>query len=156
MPFYFTQKGYRSQIAKTSGLEMKLRELKKGIQSSFEDGGSIHDNANYETLIHEIEIVTKRFTDEQRILSQARVVEYPVHIEKVCLGAEVLFTLDGERKKIQIVAYGESDPVLGKILYEAPLAKALIGHEAGEKITAQIGDKSREIEIEAIGPIAQP
>ncbi|MBU1198714.1 MAG: GreA/GreB family elongation factor [Nanoarchaeota archaeon] len=155
MPFYFTQKGYKSQIAKMSDLEMKLRELKKGIHSSFEDGGSIHDNANYETLIHEIEIVTKRLIDEQRILSQARVIEYPTHLEKICLGAEVLFTLDGERKKIQIVAYGESDPELGKILYEAPLAKALIGHEPGEKITVRIGDRSRKIEVEAIGPITR-
>jgi transcription elongation factor GreA len=153
MPYYFTQKGYQTQIAKMSELETKLRELERGIQSSFEDGGSIHDNANYETLIREIDIFSKRIATERRILSQAKVIEYPASLEKACLGAEVLLTLDGERKKVQIVAYGESDPASGKILYEAPLAQALIGHKPGEKIKARIGDRLREIDIETIAPI---
>lgn len=52
--------------------------------------------------------------------------------EAVEFGTTVTFTLGGQRRELAIVGDDEADPAAGLISFSAPLARALLGAEAGE------------------------
>ncbi len=55
---------------------------------------------------------------------------------------------NGEIKEISFAQTPlEIDPLNGKISLESPLAQALLGHEAGEKIKYFVNDKEIEVEL---------
>ncbi|MBB5684693.1 GreA/GreB family elongation factor [Sphingobium boeckii] len=68
-------------------------------------------------------------------------------------GSRVRFRLNGAARIIDIVGGDEADPANGRLAFTAPLAKALIGGEAGEVL--DFGDKADAIEIVAIEVIPE-
>lgn len=56
----------------------------------------------------------------------------------------------GEQKTLEIVGVDEADPERGKIGFLAPLAKALLGREAGDTLRVATPGKLRSFEIVAI------
>jgi transcription elongation GreA/GreB family factor len=72
--------------------------------------------------------------------------------ETVAIGTRVTFMLNGDTREIEIVGFDESDPAAGRIAFSAPLARAMIGAEAGE--TCDFGGKADAIEVVSITPIA--
>lgn len=50
------------------------------------------------------------------------------------IGTTVSFRLNGKVQRLQIVGHDEADPARGLIAFSAPLARALIGAEAGEMV----------------------
>jgi len=77
-------------------------------------------------------------------------VAAPATGDAVAIGTRVSFTLNGTAREIEIVGFDESDPAAGRIAFSAPLARAMIGAEAGE--TVDFGGKADAIEIVAITP----
>ncbi|WP_447761091.1 GreA/GreB family elongation factor [Sphingopyxis panaciterrae] len=55
----------------------------------------------------------------------------------VAIGSRVTFTLNGGERRLTIVGHDEADPALGFIAFSAPLARALMGGEAGEALEYQ-------------------
>lgn len=70
----------------------------------------------------------------------------------VAFGASVTFRLNGTARTLQIVGDDEADPANGMIAFSAPLARALMGAEAGELI--EFAGKEEAIEILAISAAA--
>lgn len=70
----------------------------------------------------------------------------------VAFGTKVTFRMNGTERSLQIVGDDEADPAKGLIAFSAPLARALIGAEAGELL--EFAGKEDAIEILAISPIA--
>lgn len=66
-------------------------------------------------------------------------------------GTRVTFTLKGKRRTLTLVGDDEADPANGSISCSAPLARALIGAQAGD-IVAFAGD-DEAIEVIEIGTI---
>lgn len=66
-------------------------------------------------------------------------------------GTRVTLLLDGARRTIEIVGADESDPATGRIGFQAPLARAVIG--AGRGDTLDFAGRGDAIEILAIEPI---
>jgi len=64
-------------------------------------------------------------------LSTARLAEPPAE-GAVGIGSRVTFRLNGKERTIEIVGHDEADPAQGKIAFSAPLAKAMIGADAGD------------------------
>ena len=54
--------------------------------------------------------------------------------EIVAFGTIVTISQDGKNRTLDIVGHDESDPATGRIAFNAPLAKALIGGEIGEEV----------------------
>ena len=54
--------------------------------------------------------------------------------ETVAIGTVVTIEQDGKKRRIEIVGHDEADPQAGRLVFSAPLARALIGAEAGEEI----------------------
>jgi transcription elongation GreA/GreB family factor len=70
----------------------------------------------------------------------------------VGVGTCVTFRLNGTTRTVGIVGTDEADPAAGLIGFQAPLARALIGAEAGE--TLPFGGQEDAIEVVAVAPIA--
>ena len=66
-------------------------------------------------------------------------------------GTRVTFRLNGKERTLGIVGDDEADPASGLVSYSAPLARALIGAEAGEML--EFAGKDDAIEVLAIAVI---
>jgi transcription elongation GreA/GreB family factor len=64
--------------------------------------------------------------------------------ETVAIGTVVTIDQDGKQRRLEIVGHDEADPQEGRLVFSAPLARALIG--------AQMGD---EVEVPAPGRIVR-
>lgn len=71
--------------------------------------------------------------------------------DEVAFGSRVAFLLHGQAKQIDIVGDDEAEPTAGRIAFSAPLARALIGAYAGERV--DFGGKAEAIEIVSTGTI---
>jgi len=65
--------------------------------------------------------------------------------DEVAFGSRVTFSLNGQRKRIDIVGDDEAEPHEGRLAFSAPLARAMIGGYVGE--TVDFGGKADAIEI---------
>ena len=70
---------------------------------------------------------------------------------EVAFGSRVVFVLGGETRTIDIVGDDEAEPAKGRIAFSAPLARALMGGYAGERI--DFGGKPEAIEVTSTAPI---
>lgn len=70
--------------------------------------------------------------------------------ETVEIGARVTFRLNGKERTLAIVGDDEADPAGGLVSFSAPLARAMMGAEAGEFV--EFAGKDDAIEIVAIAP----
>lgn len=64
-------------------------------------------------------------------------VQAPPLPGSVGIGSRVTCRLNGAERTIAIVGGDEADPALGSIAFSAPLARALMGAEAGESVEYQ-------------------
>jgi transcription elongation GreA/GreB family factor len=65
--------------------------------------------------------------------ASAQVVPVPDG-ETVAIGTVVTIEQDGKRRTIEIVGHDEADPQAGRLVFSAPLARALLGAEVGEEV----------------------
>jgi len=151
MKSYFTAKSLAKYSQHISGLEKKLRELQAQVQYSCEIGGDVwHDNASYEHLVEDIRVADRRLNEAHLLLRNIKLISYPASVDKVVIGCEVKFSVDGEKKSFEIVAHGDEDFTLNRILYEAPIALALMGHSIRENYEVNLVGKTKRIEIEEV------
>jgi len=68
-------------------------------------------------------------------LATARVAPVPKG-DSVAFGTRVILEQEGRVRHFTIVGHDEADPASGLIAFASPLARALMGAEAGEDITA--------------------
>jgi transcription elongation GreA/GreB family factor len=75
-------------------------------------------------------------------------VQAPPADGSVGIGSRVTYRLNKAEKTITITGHDEADPALGSIAFSAPLARALMGAEAGEAVEYQ--DREDAIAILAV------
>ncbi|NNM78632.1 nucleoside-diphosphate kinase [Sphingomonas sp. ID1715] len=71
--------------------------------------------------------------------------------DAVAFGTRVTYRLNGAKRTVAIVGDDEADPHGGSISFSAPLARAMMDAEVGERV--DFGGKAAAIEILAIEPI---
>jgi transcription elongation factor GreB len=87
---------------------------------------------------------------EQRIAA-AVPAPTPVDRDEIRFGAHVtLQTGDGQERTVRIVGIDEADPAAGTIAFVAPLARALLGHRAGDTVTVRSPGGTDEITVTAV------
>jgi len=82
---------------------------------------------------------TRQITAEQMPVPSGETVEF---------GTQVAFLLNGKPRTLAIVGDDEADPAAGLIAFSAPLARALMGAEAGEVLP--FGEREDAIEVQSI------
>lgn len=76
----------------------------------------------------------------------------PAAAGEVGIGSTVTYRFNGAERVVEIVGGDEADPAAGKIGYQAPLARALIGAEVGERV--DFAGKEQVIEVVAVSRTA--
>jgi transcription elongation factor GreA len=111
--------------------------------------GDLSENAEYHAAKERQGQVEATIADLEDKLSRAMVID-PTTLsgKKVVFGATVTLIDEDEKKvKYQLVGQTEADARVGRISYNSPLGRALIGREAGEEVevSAPAGDRSYSI-----------
>jgi transcription elongation factor GreB len=84
---------------------------------------------------------------EQRIAS-AVVAPPPTDREEIRFGAQVrLRAEDGQVREVRIVGVDEADPAQGLVAFVAPLARALLGRRAGDRMLVRTPGGAEELEV---------
>ena len=113
--------------------------------------GDLSENAEYEAAIEKQGFIEGRISEVEHKLSIAHIINpAEIHAEgRVVFGATVtLEDLETEESvRYQIVGEDEADIKLGKISVASPIARALIGKEAGDVAEVQAPNGIREYDI---------
>ncbi len=114
--------------------------------------GDLSENAEYHAAKERQGQVEATIADLEDRLSRAMVID-PTTLSgnKVLFGATVTL-LDEEQKKVryQLVGQAEADAGQGRISYNSPLGRALIGRQAGDEVEVSTPSGDRYYEIKKI------
>ena len=140
-------------------LSEQVRQLKTverpEVVQAIEDArahGDLSENAEYHAAKERQGQVEATIADIEDQLSRAMVID-PTTLsgDKVVFGATVTL-LDEDEKKVryQLVGQVEADAKDGKISYNSPLGRALIGRQKGEEVEVSTPSGDRYYEIKKI------
>jgi len=107
--------------------------------------GDLSENAEYHAAKERQGLVEATIADLEDRLSRAMVID-PTTLsgDKIVFGATVtLIDEDDKKVKYQLVGQTEADARVGRISYNSPLGRALIGRQKGEEVevTTPSGEK---------------
>ena len=128
------------------------REALKIIISDARDLGDLKENAEYHSAKEKQSHMEGRIMQLQGIMANSRVIDISsIDSDKVVFGATVtLCDVDSDKKMVyQIVGQSESNTRQGKISYDSPLGKALIGKEEGDTVVVRAPKGDIEYEIDS-------
>src|SRR3982751_5183458 len=136
----------------TDELKRLRIEERPAIVEAIEDArahGDLSENAEYHAAKERQGHVEATIADLEDRLSRALVID-PTTLsgDKIVFGATVTL-LDEEEKKVkyQLVGQQEADARVGRISYNSPLGRALIGREKGDgvEVTTPSGERYYEV-----------
>ncbi|MBN8483499.1 MAG: transcription elongation factor GreA [Sphingomonadales bacterium] len=136
--------GYERLIAELKA----LREERPKIVDAIEEArahGDLSENAEYHAAKERQGQVEMSIADLEDKVSRAQIVD-PATLsgDKIIFGATVTLLDDDDKPvKYQIVGPYEADAKLGRISYNSPLGKALIGRRVDDEIEVSVpaGDR---------------
>lgn len=130
----------------------KRREIAQKIKQAIAFG-DISENAEYDEAKNEQAFIEGKIFELENMLKNAKVIdEDDISVERVSIGSKVTIKdleVD-ENVDYIIVSTAEADPLNMKISVEAPVGKALLGHETGEIVEVEVPDGSIKYEILSI------
>lgn len=100
----------------------------------------------------EARVVLKRDLRYWHTRQTTAVVTQPPADGSIGFGCRVAVRMSGATRDVLVVGADEADPATGQVGFQAPLARALLGAEAGERVA--FGGREEAIEVvsvEAIG-----
>lgn len=101
--------------------------------------GDLSENADYIAAKEEQGFLEGRIQEIEVLLRNAVVIEEPKSVEEVGLGNVVTVVEDGgnDPERFRLVGPAEADPANGRISYESPLGRALLGRRVGDVVTVE-------------------
>ncbi|MBI4815863.1 MAG: transcription elongation factor GreB [Deltaproteobacteria bacterium] len=147
-----TPEGYRRHAEE---LEQLWRIERPKVVSEVADAAALGDrseNAEYIYGKKRLREIDKRIEFLSKLIGSFQVIE-PAKMasDRVRFGAQVdVVDGDGEQKTYQVVGPDESDPKLGRISTESPIARALMEKRVGDVVTVVRPAGELELEIRGI------
>ena len=140
--------GYEKMSSQLSALKAERPLIVDAIEEA-RAHGDLSENAEYHAAKERQGQVEATIGDLEDKLSRAQVID-PTTLsgDRIVFGATVtLADEDDKPVKYQIVGQAEADAKDGKISYNSPLGRALIGREVGEEVevTTPSGDRYYEV-----------
>ena len=140
--------GYRMLNEELTRLKAERPEVIDAIEEA-RAHGDLSENAEYHAAKERQGHIEAAIAEIEDRLSRAMVID-PTTLSgnKVVFGATVTL-MDEDDKKIryQLVGQQEADARVGRISYNSPLGRALIGREVGDEVevTTPAGDRYYEV-----------
>ncbi|QSS99048.1 transcription elongation factor GreA [Pontibacillus sp. ALD_SL1] len=136
--YYMTEEGLQKledelKYLKTEKRQEVVERIK--IARGF---GDLSENSEYDAAKDEQAFVESRISQVENMIRNAEIIESDAgNSDEVSLGKSVTFQElpDGDEETYTIVGSAEADPFEGKISNDSPMAKSLLGHTIGEKVT---------------------
>lgn len=143
--------GYERLIAELKALRVERPLIVDAIEEA-RAHGDLSENAEYHAAKERQGHVEMSIADLEDKVSRAQIVD-PTTLsgDKVIFGATVTL-LDDDDKPVtyQIVGPYEADAKLGRISYNSPLGKALIGRKVADEIEVTVPSGDRFYVVEKI------
>ena len=150
---YMSQEGYDKLVAELRQLEtVELPQVKDAI-SEARDKGDLSENFEYHAAKREQSRLLGRIRFKQRVLANARVIDMSrLSSDTVQLLCKVEMTnlANNSRMTYNIASPHEENLREGKISVNSPIAKALLGHKAGDTVEVRVPAGSLSLRIESI------
>ena len=130
-------------------ITVKRPEIIKQIQDAREQG-DLSENADYDSAKNEQARLEWRIQEIEEILNRYEIIrESSSNKKTVSIGSKVKFKDFSDNKEYEYEICGsiESDPLVGKISNESPLAKAILNKTVGTKSEVRGIDKPYKVEI---------
>ncbi len=145
--------GYERLQAEVKELkEVKRPAVVKAIEEALEHG-DLKENAEYHAAKEQQKNIDARLAELSDILGKAQIVD-PSELEhaRISFGSTVVMTdLDTDEEiTYTIVGASESNPDMGLISFNSPLAKQLLGKEEGDEVKVRLPGGEKEFEIEEV------
>lgn len=145
--------GYNKLQAEVKDLkEVKRPACVKAIEEALEHG-DLKENAEYHAAKELQKNIDNRLAELASMLGNAQIVD-PSDLEhaKVSFGSTVVLSdmNSGESVTYTIVGGCESNPDMGLISFNSPLAKQLLGCEEGDEVKVKLPSGVKEYEIEEV------
>jgi len=114
-----------------------------------------HDNFAYEENQRQMHMLGRAVRDIRQLLATCTVVTPPVRTpDRVTLGTAVVFRAAGEMpRRCWIAGWDDGDPAAGRVSYNSPLGRALMGAEPGDVRELRVEKTIRSVELLDIGAI---
>jgi len=132
----------------------KLKSLRPELAHAIEVAralGDISENADYDAAKEKSGMVEAKIRDFETKLTQAEVIDPRTikSLEKVMFGLSIrIEDVDSAEKKVlHLVGSDESDLTKGRISFESPLGKSLIGKSEGDVVRAELPGGVKEYEV---------
>lgn len=130
-----------------------LREERPRIVDAIEEArahGDLSENAEYHAAKERQGQVEAQIAEIEDRVSRAQIID-PTTLsgDKIVFGATVTVLDDNDKpQRYQIVGQTEADAKNGRISYDSPLGRALIGRQVGDdvEVTVPSGDRFYQVE----------
>jgi transcription elongation factor GreA len=138
------QEGYEKLTADLRRLKDERPQIVDAIEEA-RAHGDLSENAEYHAAKERQGQIEASIADIEDKLSRAQIID-PTELsgDKIVFGATVTLLDDGEKPvKYQIVGQTEADAKTGRISYNSPLGRALIGRKVEEEVEVSVpaGDR---------------
>jgi len=137
-PSYLTKEGAEKLRAELEYLQGTVRQdLAKRLRAAIQMG-DLSENADYAAAKEEQSFIEGRIQELTQVLRDVVIIEdNRNHSHLVEIGSLVTIQESGEPEEtFHLVGPQEADPRNGKISFNSPIGEALLGHRAGETISA--------------------
>ena len=145
------EEGHRKVSDDLKRLRSERPEIVEAIEVA-RAHGDLSENAEYHAAKERQGQIEASIADIEDQLSRAMVID-PTTLsgDKVVFGATVSLTdEDGKKVKYQLVGQVEADASHGRISYNSPLGRALIGRHVGDDVEVSTPSGDRYYEIKKI------
>lgn len=141
--------GYEKLTADLKALRLERPRIVEAIEEA-RAHGDLSENAEYHAAKERQGQVEAQIGDLEDRVTRAQIID-PTALsgDRIVFGATVTVLDDDDKpQRYQIVGQAEADAKIGRISYDSPLGRALIGKQVGEdvEVTVPSGDRFYVVE----------
>lgn len=114
-------------------VSVKRKEVTEKIARAREFG-DLSENSEYDTAREEQSFIEGRIMELEDILNHSKVIDTGKDDGAVKVGSKVRVQSGSDVDEFTIVSTVEANPMEGKISYESPVGKALLGSKIGDEV----------------------
>ncbi len=122
------------------------RKIAKRLKEA-KELGDLSENSEYQEARNDKTILDQKINQLEEILRNAEVIKKLGKSNKVQIGSQVEIRKDGVKTVYTIVGSNEANPFEGKISYESPLGKELLGSKVGDDVVFETPGGKKVLKI---------
>jgi len=152
MKYYFLREDFEKLNEQILEINNRIRKIGQEMGNSCQEGAeTFHDNFAFEEGERQQQMWSRRLAELLEIYKNAILVDTAQNLGKVGIGSRVtaIDSETGERRTYFIGSY-QVFSHNGRISYDSPLGRILLGAEEGDVVTGLIAGKKRRFEIVSI------